>query len=1260
MAICQNSQSTKITIDHGNGALVQTEKSSKNNLYFSVHEKTGKLPLFTQVFDLGINEGIDSIKLSNLNYSQLPYNEFLKISNLELPDSVVYFHEILKSNGTNHLTLFISPYFIKGGITYQIDDFNFYFKKSPNENNKLKGKIYSDNSVLANGDFYKVKISSSGIYKITGSDLQAMGFSISNLATGRIKIYGNGGGMLPEPNSAFTFDDLQENAIEIHDINNNGLFESSDYLLFYGKGPHAWNYNYLDGKFSHKHNLYDGYAYYFVNIGDNDGLRLGSTTGSTSNPNVFINDFIELKYYENDSLNNKGTGKRWYGEEYDIETSHNFKFSTTNALNTGFTYIKLAALGRSSASSAITVNANGISNTLQFSAIPMTYDTDFGHYTYTEFQVPASNSTNISTSYNKPTSSSEAWLDYIEVMTARKLQVSESQMHFRNSQYLATGNIAEFTVTNGANSKIWEITDWTKPQEIKFNINGADAKFILESDSLREFILFSNSYLTVTNVGKVENQNLHSITQADYVICYNKIFKAYAEELAEYHRDKNFLNVVTVDQEQLFNEFSSGAKDVTALRNFMKMLYDRANGGTTRPKYLLLFGDASYDYKDRIESNTNIVMTFESDNSESPAYSYASDDYFGLLDDTEGNNCYGGLDVGIGRFPVSTTEQARQMLDKLYVYNSVNTSTNNQSCQTGTSKSAFRDWRNTVCFIGDDEDSNTHIDQANDLADYVSKNYPVYNIDKIYLDAYVQETSPGGQSYPEAERDLMARFEKGALLINYTGHGGETKLAHEGLLEISDINNFSNIYNLPLFITATCEFSRYDDPKRVSAGELVWLNPNGGAINMLTTSRLTYSNSNFALNYLIMQKVFEQSNGEYYSVGDLMRMSKVAAGSLTVNRNFILLGDPAQVLAYPRKDIVLTEINSTPIAQFSDTINSLSTISMKGYISHFGQKDVDFNGFVYPTFFDKKQKLITLGNDPGSAPYTFDLQKNVIYKGKATVTNGDFEFTFIVPKDINYSYGYGKISLYATDLASDAKGYYDSVMVGGSSTNIIDDNDGPQISIYFNDKNFTSGGLTDENPVLIAYLSDENGINTTGNGIGHDIVATIDGQTSDNYTLNDYYLADEDTYKSGVVIYSLSNIAVGKHNLAMKAWDILNNSSTENIDFVVVNSNTLSITNLFNYPNPVNEFTNFVFEHNMTCSQMTVELEIFDVNGRIVNTLTKEITEPGFTVNESDIKWEGDTENGDALPNGIYPYRIKITSELGQSVTKSGKIILLK
>jgi hypothetical protein len=683
------------------------------------------------------------------------------------------------------------------------------------------------------------------------------------------------------------------------------------------------------------------------------------------------------------------------------------------------------------------------------------------------------------------------------------------------------------------------------------------------------------------------------------------------------------------------------------MRDYVRMMYRKASSGN-KPKYLLLFGDASFDFKERIQNNTNFVPSYESVESLSPISSFVSDDYFGLLDDGEGQSANGTLDIGVGRFPVSTPEQARSAVEKVIHY-----------CSPDLRVKG--DWRNVVTFVGDDqnEGGNLFIDDSEDLARIIENTHKRYNVDKIYSDAYTMISTPGGARYPEVNDVINKRVEKGSLIMNYIGHGGEVGWAHERILEVPDIKNWRNIENMPVFVTATCEFSRFDDPERVSAGEWVFLNNQGGGVALFTTTRLTFAGTNKSLLVNFYNSVFQKFSGNYMKMGDLLRVAKTNMGSSPNIHAFVLLGDPAMQMAYPDLDVVTTSINAQVSSGVPDTLKALSEVTITGEVRDFsGQKAVDFSGTIFPTVFDKVSEIWTKANAGDGPPVQFFLRKNPVYKGQVEVINGSFSFTFIVPKDIAYKYGVGKISYYARSNETDANGYDEKIQVGGYNNDALPDDQGPLISLYLNDRNFRSGGITNQSPTLLADVSDTSGINAVGNGIGHDITAVLDHKTTTPMILNDYYVSDLNTFKSGDISYPLSALSDGEHQITVKVWDVHNNSTEATLNFLVVSSAEFAFEHLLNYPNPMTDHTTFTWETNQVNQPLEVEIRIYTINGSPLKTLKQTIYSQGYRATA--IQWDGTQDNGRKISSGLYVYEVKLMVPDGTVKRQSSKLVVIR
>ena len=1094
------------------------------------------------------------------------------------------------------------------------------------------------NSVLFSGDWYKLGVSSSGVYKLSYSDLQDLNIQLTDLDINSIKIYGNGGGMLPHLNSDFRDYDLVENAVFIYDYNNNGYFNSDDYVLFYGESPHEWVYNASTNLFDYKDHLYSDECYYFLTIDQSSAGKRINYKPQITNYTRIINSFNDYKFHESNFENLIESGRDWYGERFGILDNQTFTFNFSDLILNHPIYITTSVAARSLNSSFFNVNINSdfISN-INISNIVYDYATEYAkRISNTHSYISNSDQLDIELKYNYSENNAIGWLDRIELNARRSLRMNTGFLNFRDVESVGDSELGKFEIKNSNSStRVWDVTD---PKNVKMmitSLNGSVLSFIDSISSLNHYCAFNNSFVKPNLLGKIENQNLHNISlDVNYAIISHPSFLSEANRLLEIHEYYDNLNSIVVTPQQIYNEFSSGMQDVVAIRDFLRMLYKRQN---SKLEYALLFGDGSYDNKNRIANNTNFIPTFQSENSLSPVASFVTDDFFALLDDDDGDLISDLVDIGIGRFPAKNLNEAKNLVDKVERY---------------YSEESLGDWRNSITFIADDgdaKDGNLHMSDADKLANFLDTNNQNVNIEKIYLDNYLQESTPGGPRSPDAQQAINRSIDNGTFLINYSGHGGPLGWTQERILEIEQINNWTNKYRLPLFMTATCKFSCFDNPAKTSAGELVLLNPDGGAIALLTTTRLVYAFPNYKLNENFMNVFCEKNNGEFPTLGQLFKKTKVLSGSNTNSRNFTLLGDPALRLSYPKYNVVTTDI--------SDTLKALEEVTIYGkVVDSDGLLLGDFNGIVYPTVFDKEITSFTLGQE-SCTPMPYRNQNNIIYKGEASVYNGEFSFSFIVPKDIENNYALGKVSYYAVnEFQDDASGHDDSFIIGGLADNVIYDYEGPSVSLFMNTRDFVSGGMTNTNPILLADITDFSGVNTVGNGIGHDIIAILDNNTSNPFILNDYYTSDLDNYKSGVVSFPFEDLATGEHTITLKIWDVFNNSSEKVISFYVTDGDIFTISNFLNYPNPFINNTEFYFQHNQSNQNLNVTIEIYSMTGQHVKTLEDNFYDTGYRIGP--INWNVSNKHGQIVSSGLYLAKLNIELDNGFYETKSIRIAI--
>ncbi|PID88141.1 MAG: hypothetical protein CSB06_01490 [Bacteroidia bacterium] len=1191
-------------------------------------------PYYFEHIPLGRNYAPNStIELVNPQFIACAPEDLRGVKGLEeLADDITLETSLTSARKDNFLQVKIFPFRKRNGMCERLQ--SFQLKITPKKQFRLKRKKDSKpHSVLRSGNWVKIKIKKSGVYKITFAELKSMG--ISNPSS--VRVFGNDVGQLPMIAGEERPDDLRENKILIAD----------EAIYFYAKAADTKKFVPDQNKFIRHKQFYASHAFYFLTSDLNTGFdNIIEEYAPGGIADKTIEEYLAFQIYEKDLLNIGHTGRRYYGESFDIQNSRLFSFDFPDLKPNADAFVELRAAG-SSADARLQILAEGQSETL-------TFRNPSGSGAATSkvlnFSFQTNNKVEINLNLQRSSPATQAWLDYIAVNAVCQLNYRDRFLEFNNVGQIDSGSVGKFQLQNAnENILLWDISDPVLPRQILADYSSNILSFNASCDTLKEFIAFEKTQclsVDVQDAISVSNQDLHNTSgETDMIIVTYPEFWEQARAIKELHESMDEMNVQLVTAEQIFNEFSCGMPDFSAIRDYAKMVYER--GTPTRSlRYLLLFGDGTYDNRAPAGSNGNYMISYQPANSEDIERSLFSDDFFGLLDDGEGDNSLsinGLMDIGVGRIPVSSREQARMMVEKIKNY---------------VSPKTYGPWRNNLCFIADDEDGLVHMKDADSLTKIVEQKNPSFNIEKIYADAYPQHTDAGGATYPDVNAAINNRVQQGALLINYTGHGGKKGFAHERILTINQIENWKNFEKLPLFVTATCEFTVFDNYNYHSAGERVLLNPVGGAIAMFTTARIAYIVSNYKLAKAFYQTAFEKDNeGKPLRLGDIARITKNKVTDDN-KRIFFLLGDPALRIGYSYGNQVFTEkINGKNIAQ-TDTLKALSQASFSGEIQDkAGNLLSDFNGNLYVSVFDKYKNAATQNND-GEGIFRYSVRDNLIYKGKASVKNGKFDFSFVVPKDIALNIDSGKVSYYAENGTINAQGYSEKFLVGDLADNFEPDDQGPEISLYMDSENFASGGITSPNPKILALLYDKHGINTATGGIGHDITATIDGDKKNIIVLNNDYQSDKDTYQSGRVEHFLFNIPEGNHSLKLKAWDTYNNSSEKSIDFQVADSKDFSVKHLLNFPNPFTTHTDFYFDHNRPGSDLQMLIQIFTISGKLVKTIAETVNTAANRAGP--FPWDGKDDFGNSIGRGIYIYRLKLKSGNGEVVCKQEKLLILK
>lgn len=1189
-----------------------------------------------------------SAELKNTVYIPLTSEENELFSSISLVSSEPEITtEILSSRGTKFFDVRILPFVIKEGKVLKLQSFDLTINKiaSPKKVSSALLHSYSDNSVLAQGRFVKIKIDNSGIYKLTYEDLNSMGIVPAN-----VKVFGYGGAILNQSFMLPKIDDLPEVAISMQK-GSDGIFNAGDYILFYAQGIHRWTYDNSKSMFTHVINSYSNYGFYFVTSDAGIGKKIeDKPIVLPDSPTIqTVEEFTDYQVHEKEKFNLSKSGKEFYGERFNESTTYNYSFNFPNPVQTNSTLVRMDVASSSSLSATFSLSLNQ-SQTKTLAVAQRTngdmYENAKGANAIFSF-TPESGALNFNLTYSKPTSTSIGHLNYIEVNTRRKLKMAGSAMQFQNVDYLGMNMFSRYQLSDAnSNVQIWDITDQQNISKIITENIDNKMSFVAPSNELRSYLAIdptaAGSFPKPVIVGAVANQNLHAISQADMVIITHPDFQTQAETLAQAHRQKDQLTVSVMTTEQVYNEFSSGTPDATAYRWALKRLYDRAtalNNLKDLPKYLLLFGKGTFDNRGLINTGgKNLILTYQAENSLVTTLSYVTDDYFAFLDDNEGTNIPSHLlDIGVGRFTVTTQQQATDVVNKTIDY------------MNNTGKG---NWKNQICFIADDGDGALHMKQADSIAVSIARNYPAYQISKIYLDAYKQEITASGESYPLAKNKFTNLLRSGLFLLNYTGHAGPQGWTNESILTMDDVKQLTNKH-LPLWVAATCDFVQFD-LETESAGEHVIFNPVGGGIGILAAARPVYASQNFTLDKLFCESLFKKRDGEHMRVGDVVSYTKNNIGTEINKLSYVYVGDPAIRLTYPTKYKVLTtKVNESAIFG-NDTLRALSVATVEGIVADKnGNKEANFNGIVQAVIYDKIQRITTLNNH-NDGTMTFSDRQNMIFSGKAEVKNGEFKFSFMLPKDIKYNYASGRINYYAQDQVNDfeAQGLFENFIVGGTDNNFVDETVGPSVQLYLNTENFVSGDKVNEAPMFKANINDLNGINTVGSGIGHDITLTVDSDPLQSYVLNDYFQSTANSYTEGILNYKLPEMKDGKHTLTFRVWDLLNNSSTHTIDFEVQKGLTPVIFSVSNFPNPVKAQTNIVVKHDRPETILNTTVEIFDISGRKIWS---------FAQSSADIiQWDLTANDGKKVKSGVYLYRVNIKTTDSDIYSKTNKMLILE
>ncbi|PSG87339.1 type IX secretion system sortase PorU [Aurantibacter aestuarii] len=1275
-------QNKSYTINWSGSKSLQTESftatvpffKNKNNFSFDMDEGL----LFTHEFSVSAAINSNTASITNIQYATISKEELKDLIYYKIPSDISFSLNNAIDRGKVNAFLKLSPIIKEGNSYKKVISFSINYSSSSSLASSFSTQAVT-NSVLATGEWFKFIIDKSGVYKLDKNFLNGLGINTNSINPKNIKIYGNGGHMIPYINSDIHPIDPTENAIKVIG-ENDGVFNDGDYILFYAEGPRGFN------QISNTHeNIYNTETQYYITVSAGNGKRIQPFIQPAQSAQENLTVFRDYQYHETDEFNLAAVGRRWFGDKFDIENTKVFQFNFPDLVSTDPIDVKVIAASASGSPSSMKISVNGTQQSvLNFPGLAATNGLLVNEAIYNG-TIPASNDlVTVQLEHNKQGNpSSEAFIDYITVKATRTLRFNGTQFSFTPNYANPNSTTVNLTLDNTAQvQEVWEVSDLFNVKTIvNPNLNQMSFRTNVTSEPKFNIVTNQNYYLPrYSSNSRVFNSNIKGtifknsngvFQDIDYLMLTTTSHLSQANRLAQINRDKKGLNVKVVTVESIYNEFNCGNPDIAAIRNLVRYVYTNASNPNNRLKYLCLFGDTSYDYKGRISSNLYNLPTWNALSSFNLTTSFISDDFYGMMDLGEGNlNTSDRLDIAVGRIVADSPLKAKQMVDKVEKHYSIN---------------SIGSWRNNVLVVSDDVDVDWERvlqNTTDQIGNEISQQKPFINVKKIHSDAYQQQATAGGDRYPEVNSAISNEAEKGVLVVNYFGHGGEDGLASERIYNISEVVNLRNVCKYHCFVTVTCEYTKFDNPLRLTAGEFTYWNPDGGAIALITTTRQIFVPVGVAVNVTLGEYLYSYSTNdtfgpnEYPSIAEALRLTKNNPNVSSTQQKLLIfaIGDPALELPIPQPNIKLTKVNDEPIASQTEPLKALGYAKIEGEVqSENGTLLSNYNGILTTIIFDKNEQRTTLANDNTTfngnvIKLDYENLGPTIYRGQATVTNGRFSFDFIVPRDISVPVGNGRVSFYANQensLDDKTGASVDELLIGGINLDAPEDNIGPAITLHINDKSFASGGITNTEPLLLVSLEDANGINTAS-GIGHDITAILDGDEVNPYVLNDYYLTEVDDYTKGSLEFKFRDLEPGLHTLTLKAWDVYNNSSTSEIQFVVYDENTeLVIDKVLNYPNPFINYTEFWFTHNSS-EPLDISVQIFTVSGKIVRTLNGQTTsdnccnQGGATLSR-DIVWDGRDDFGDKIGKGTYIYKIKVHSKtLNKTVEKIEKLVILQ
>lgn len=1092
----------------------------------------------------------------------------------------------------------------------------------------------ANHSVLASGPWWKIGVTADGIYRLSPTDIA----SLQGCKTADIAMFGHPGGVMDLNNSTPRPDDLAETAIEVHDANANGIMDQDDYILFYAAGPNRWTYNSSLDMYQLQTHPYDTANYLFLTLQVGSHLRIAQADAQQASGEA-ITTCHTLLHYEKELLNTHRTGQIWVGEKFFASNNQHsvalHLHATPSAMKVGYA---LASISQQSSNFTATINGTSFSHP---------FNSSNRYSTFVQSIEPNGTDINAVFAYRYSENLAEGYLDYVEVDATTPIMM-DGETSFFYCDALDSEVHPYNVASTSADTRIWDVTDYNHVADMHCSRSGSTLTFTSPTNQRHLFVAFQPSAaLQPATVLPLANQDLHGSTQPDFVIVCHPDLRSQAQRLANLHSIMDDMEVLVASQNEVFNEFSGGQRDPMAVRQLLRLFRNRSLNDTSLrcPKHLLLFGKGTYDNRNLLKHNITDVVTYEplASFDDDGSHSIATDDIFTFLDDNETGSVYESLDISVGRLPAKDADEAARLVDKIERY----------MMRADLLDDNIRgDWRNTITLLADDADPDKPYDtsftwSSEVTARQINSTYPHFTVEKIYADAYVQQSGADGSYYPDVNNALKKRLDYGCLLLNYIGHGSSQYIGTERFMMKSDISGYANTLQLPFFITSTCTFGRFDDPAETCGAE-EFLLAHGAGIGCIAASR-PISHIQSVNTAMIMQCLDPN-----HTIGEGIRTAK---NQRITTQALTLVGDPALTLSFPKHRVVVTSINGRPVdpARY-DTALVLSTVTVEGEIRDLdGNLVSDFDGRIFPEVYDRERLSRTLANDNEGCAVGFTQQNSLLYRGSVAVSGGRFSYHFIVPRDVAYAFDLCRMAHYAKSATEDASGVYQNLMLGGFDPDALVDDVRPSLRLFINDTNFRNGAVTDPNPTLLVLLHDSLGINSVGSGLGHDITAILDGNPNNIVVLNDFYETDINNDLNGTIRYLYSSLPSGRHTITVKAWNIFNYSASAEVSFVVKNADT-AFAQLHAMPNPASDHVCIRLEMNRATTLESARLEIFDLQGRRIVDASPAINANSYVAGP--VCWDLTYPDGSHARPGIYLARFTAIDNNGDKIVQNGKIVV--